>query len=65
MAGGGRARPERVLAAVRHPACRVLGHPTGRLLLARPGYEVVGTLDDVGFKDGRYWSTTVMQKRLH
>jgi DNA polymerase (family 10) len=31
---------ERILAAVRHPACRVLGHPTGRLLLARPGYEL-------------------------
>jgi len=34
------AQTERVLAAVRHPACRVLGHPTGRLLLARPGYEI-------------------------
>jgi DNA polymerase (family 10) len=31
---------ERLVAAVSHPACRVLGHPTGRLLLARPGYEV-------------------------
>ena len=31
---------ERIIAALRHPACRVLGHPTGRLLLARPGYEV-------------------------
>ena len=29
-----------MIKAVRHPACRVLGHPTGRLLLARPGYEV-------------------------
>jgi DNA polymerase (family 10) len=34
------AQTERILAAVRHPACRVLGHPTGRLLLARPGYAV-------------------------
>ena len=34
------AQTERILAAVRHPACRVLGHPTGRLLLARPGYEL-------------------------
>ncbi len=34
------AQTERILAAVRHPACRVLGHPTGRLLLARPGYPV-------------------------
>lgn len=34
------AQTERILAAVRHPACRILGHPTGRLLLARPGYEV-------------------------
>lgn len=31
---------ERIVNAVRQPACRVLGHPTGRLLLARPGYEV-------------------------
>jgi len=34
------AQTERILSAVRHPACRVLGHPTGRLLLARPGYPV-------------------------
>ncbi|MGD8441528.1 MAG: PHP domain-containing protein, partial [Holophagae bacterium] len=34
------AQTERLAAAVRHPACRVLGHPTGRLLLARPGYAV-------------------------
>ncbi len=30
----------RLVRAVEHPACRILGHPTGRLLLARPGYEV-------------------------
>jgi DNA polymerase (family 10) len=30
----------RIIAAVGHPACRVLGHPTGRLLLARSGYDV-------------------------
>ncbi len=34
------AQTERILAAVRNPACRVLGHPTGRLLLARPAYAV-------------------------
>jgi len=34
------AQTERIVAAVRHPACRVLGHPTGRLLLARQGYAV-------------------------
>ena len=34
------AQTERIVTAVRHPACRVLGHPTGRLLLARPGYRV-------------------------
>lgn len=34
------AQTERILSAVRYPACRVLGHPTGRLLLARPPYEV-------------------------
>ncbi|MCG6961931.1 MAG: PHP domain-containing protein [Acidobacteria bacterium] len=32
------AQTERILAAIRHPACRILGHPTGRLLLARPPY---------------------------
>jgi DNA polymerase (family 10) len=30
----------RLVQAVSHRACRVLGHPTGRLLLARPGYAV-------------------------
>lgn len=34
------AQTDRVITAVRHPACRVLGHPTGRLLLARPSYDV-------------------------
>ena len=34
------AQTARLVAAVAHPACRVLGHPTGRLLLARPGYAV-------------------------
>ena len=29
---------ERVLAAVRNPFTTILGHPTGRLLLSRPGY---------------------------
>lgn len=31
---------QRILTAISHPACRILGHPTGRLLLARPGYAV-------------------------
>jgi DNA polymerase (family 10) len=31
---------QRISTAVAHPRCRVLGHPTGRLLLARPGYVV-------------------------
>lgn len=30
----------RLVKAAEHPSSRVLGHPTGRLLLARPGYEV-------------------------
>ena len=34
------AQTERLVKAVSHPACRILGHPTGRLLLARPGYAV-------------------------
>ncbi len=34
------AQTERLVRAVRHPRCRILGHPTGRLLLARPGYDV-------------------------
>jgi len=28
------------------------------------GYRLVGTLDDVGFKLGRYWATAIMEKRL-
>ncbi len=31
---------ERILNAVRHPATRFLGHPTGRLLLGRKGYDL-------------------------
>lgn len=31
---------ERLVRAVRHPHATILGHPTGRLLLRRPGYEV-------------------------
>jgi len=34
------AQTDRIVRAVSNPACRVLGHPTGRLLLARPGYAV-------------------------
>ncbi|MBP9197330.1 MAG: PHP domain-containing protein, partial [Saprospiraceae bacterium] len=28
----------RLIKAIEHPCTRILGHPTGRLLLARPGY---------------------------
>ncbi len=31
---------ERLLAAIRNPFTTILGHPTGRLLLSRPGYPV-------------------------
>ncbi len=31
---------ERILAALDNPYCDILGHPTGRLLLAREGYEL-------------------------
>jgi DNA polymerase (family 10) len=31
---------ERIVTAVRHPTTRILGHPTGRLLLGREGYDV-------------------------
>ena len=31
---------QRVLKAVRHPATRFLGHPTGRLLLGRKGFDI-------------------------
>ncbi len=34
------AQTERIVKAVSQRACRVLGHPTGRLLLGRPGYAV-------------------------
>lgn len=30
----------RILRALQHPSVTILGHPTGRLLLRRPGYEV-------------------------
>ena len=31
---------QRLLTAIQHPATRILGHPTGRLLLSRSGYPV-------------------------
>lgn len=31
---------ERLLRAIEHPATRILGHPTGRLLLSRAGYPI-------------------------
>jgi len=31
---------ERLLKAIAHPATRILGHPTGRLLLSRQGYPI-------------------------
>jgi len=34
------AMTERILSAIRHPAVSVLGHPTGRLLLRREGYDI-------------------------
>ena len=49
-----------------HTAIAIIALPNDASIAVHEklGYEVVGTLDDVGFKDGRYWSTTVMQKRL-
>lgn len=35
-----KAQTERVIAAVHNPHATILGHPTGRLLLRRPGYEI-------------------------
>ncbi|MFY9270213.1 MAG: DNA polymerase/3'-5' exonuclease PolX [Candidatus Manganitrophaceae bacterium] len=32
---------DRILKAIRHPKVTFLGHPTGRILLSRPGYPVV------------------------
>jgi len=31
---------QRLLRAIEHPHTRILGHPTGRLLLSRPGYPI-------------------------
>jgi len=31
---------QRLIKAIEHPATRILGHPTGRLLLSRPGYPI-------------------------
>lgn len=31
---------DRMIAAIHHPLSDILGHPTGRLLLARPGYDI-------------------------
>jgi len=34
------AQTDRLVTALRHPAATILGHPTGRLLLGRKGYEI-------------------------
>jgi len=31
---------ERLIKAIEHPATKILGHPTGRLLMSRPGYPI-------------------------
>ena len=31
---------QRLIKAISHPATKILGHPTGRLLLSRPGYPI-------------------------
>lgn len=35
-----RAQTQRLLGAIAHPSTTILGHPTGRQLLKRPGYDV-------------------------
>ena len=31
---------KRIISALKNPFTKMLGHPTGRLLLVRPGYEI-------------------------
>ena len=40
MRRGEQEQTERILAAMRHPAVNVIGHPTGRKIGRRPGYDV-------------------------
>lgn len=48
-----RQQTERVIRAVQHPKAKILGHPTGRLLLRRPGFDldleaVIGACAETG-----------------
>jgi DNA polymerase (family 10) len=44
---------ERIVRAVRHPALTILGHPTGRLLLTRAGYDLdIGTVLEAAAEAG-------------
>ena len=49
-----------------HTAIAIIALPNDASIAVHEklGYAVVGTLEDVGFKDDRLWSTTIMQRRL-
>ena len=49
-----------------HTAIAIIALPNDASIAVHEklGYTVVGTLEDVGFKDDRHWSTTIMQRRL-
>lgn len=51
-------RVHRVLAGVTLP------NPASLALHAKFGFLPVGTFDEVGFKQGRYWSVQWLEKRL-
>ena len=52
---GGDAITERVVRAVEHPLVDVLGHPTGRLIERRPGYDVdIAAVIDAAARSGTF-----------
>jgi len=52
---GGEAMTERIVRAVEHPLVDVLGHPTGRLIERRPGYEVdIAAVIDAAARTGTF-----------
>lgn len=52
---GGDAITERIVRAVEHPLVDVLGHPTGRLIERRPGYDVdIAAVIDAAARSGTF-----------
>lgn len=56
---------QRIIAAMEHPAVHVIGHPTGRLIGRRPGYDVdLDALVDAAVRTGTALEVNASPRRL-